>query len=1376
MHSKLQNRVTLAAAILALIDSCVIMPLVYAEHKRSIKPSIVLSVYLALSTLLDLAQGRSLFLQDNIGSTALAGLFVATLATKLTLLLLEELSKHTLLIAKLQDSAVESTSGPINRAIFWWINQLFFKGFRTLLGVGDLGSIDKKFSSNLLLSKLCYFWDKSNKSAKHSLLTSTLSAFKVAFIAPILPRLCLAGFSFAQPFLVNRVIDFVGQTSNDESSGIAGGLIGATALVYMGIAISRCLYNHLIYQLITILRGGLASLIFQKSMELSAAAADYGAAITLMSTDIEGIADGIKEMHEIWANVFELGVAVYLLQLYIGSACFIAVIPAVVCSIVTSYSTEGIGPARGKWNSGVEKRVSTTSSMLAQIKGLKMMGLTDYMSELIQNLRIAELECSKKFRMFIVRIILITNFGDQMTPAVVVLAAVLWTQTGPEGFTVSKAFTSLSIVNLVALPVSSLVGSYPTFVSSLACFNRIQLFLNSDQQKDERCNIFLPSELKTSSEFVSTAEVFSQPEYTFTNVETQKLPSKGLANLTSNAIIKLEHASFTIKDKTEPVLHDISISIERFSLTMIVGPVGSGKSSMLKAILGEIPISCGTVRVQQSRGSIAYCYQTAWLRNLSVRDNIVGQSEFDQDWFASVINACSLQQDIASFSKGDKTLVGSGGISLSGGQKQRVALARAIYSRDSIVLLDDIFSALDPATSRTVFDRVLGSDGLLRQSGTTVILTTHTVSFLPSSDYIIVLDKTGRIRQSGSLSHLQASDGYIKELALQAHPSPTTENEHQEQPEISTTDSEISSTSTEDDAWKRQLGDLSLYKFYLKSVGTLFAVGFVFLAIAYIFISRMPQIWLRIWTERGTKTDRGIYSGAYISFCLAAIIFSGLVVWWFFVVIIPKSATHLHWLLLDAVLKAPLWFFTTTDSGITLNRFSQDMTLFDQKLPIAFFETTLDSLDVVAGTALIASGAQYVGAVIPLCFVPLYFLQKIYLRTSRQMRHLDLEAKSPLYRHFTETLNGVVTIRAFGWRPSFLKENHRLLDDSQKPYYLLFCIQRWLAVVMDLFVAGIATVLVAFAVEFTHTTSRGAIGLAMINIIGFNTSLSRLINSWTNLETSLGAAARLRDFLRDTPKEDKDYSGDLPSQPKDWPSLGGIELDNVTAKYQLSSETVLRDASLSIKPGQKVGICGRTGSGKSSLLLTILRLLETPTGSLYIDGLDLSSIPVNTTRSRLTTLPQDPVKLPGTVRDNLDPFKSIKSDDDLVSALIKVNMCDVITTRGGLDVEFDTLSLSHGQQQLFCLARALLHKSKVVLMDEATSSVDQQTDEEVQKALKSEFANCTVLAIAHRLETIGNSDVVVVVDKGRIVEVGNPQKLREDPESLFKALWENRHR
>lgn len=264
--------------------------------------------------------------------------------------------------------------------------------------------------------------------------------------------------------------------------------------------------------------------------------------------------------------------------------------------------------------------------------------------------------------------------------------------------------------------------------------------------------------------------------------------------------------------------------------------------------------------------------------------------------------------------------------------------------------------------------------------------------------------------------------------------------------------------------------------------------------------------------------------------------------------IIPKSAKHLHWLLLDAVIKAPLWYFTTTDSGVVLNRFSQDMTLIDQALPMAFFTTAMDSLALIADAAIIASGAQYVAAVVPLCIVPMYFLQKFYLRTSRQLRHLDLESKSPLYTHFTETLNGVATIRAFGWQQGFQEDNLRFLDQSQKPYYLLFCIQRWLNVVMDLFVAGIAIVLVSFAVELTNTTSRGAIGLSMVTLIGFNDSLSRVISSWTNMETSLGAIARLRDFIRDTPQEDSGAQSSEP--PKPWPSTGAIQFNGLTSTYQ----------------------------------------------------------------------------------------------------------------------------------------------------------------------------------------------------------------------------------
>ncbi len=294
--------------------------------------------------------------------------------------------------------------------------------------------------------------------------------------------------------------------------------------------------------------------------------------------------------------------------------------------------------------------------------------------------------------------------------------------------------------------------------------------------------------------------------------------------------------------------------------------------------------------------------------------------------------------------------------------------------------------------------------------------------------------------------------------------------------------------------------------------------------------------------------DRGAYFSGYISFAIATVILSAVIVWFTMFLVIPKSAKYLHWLLLDAVVRAPLWYFTTTDSGTIPNRFSQDMTLIDQALPMAFFATAIDSLTLVANAAIIASGAQYVAAVIPLCIAAMYFLQKYYLRTSRQLRHLDLESKSPLYTHFTETLTGVATIRAFGWQQGFQEQNLRLLDQSQKPFYLLLCVQRWLTVVMDLFVTGIAIVLVSFAVEFTSTTSRGAIGLSMVTLIGFNNSLSSVISSGTNMETSLGAIARLRDFIRDTPRED--YVAQFLEPPESWPSTGAIQMNGLTATYQ----------------------------------------------------------------------------------------------------------------------------------------------------------------------------------------------------------------------------------
>ncbi|POR35874.1 ABC transporter, transmembrane domain, type 1 [Tolypocladium paradoxum] len=425
--------------------------------------------------------------------------------------------------------------------------------------------------------------------------------------------------------------------------------------------------------------------------------------------------------------------------------------------------------------------------------------------------------------------------------------------------------------------------------------------------------------------------------------------------------------------------------------------------------------------------------------------------------------------------------------------------------------------------------------------------------------------------------------------------------------------------------------------------------------------------------------------------------------------------------------------------------------------------------------AVIASGAKYVAAVIPFFAVALYFLQKYYLRTSRQIRLLDLESKSPLYTQFTETAAGIQHIRAFGWHEEFLAHSLELLDYSQKPYYYMYCVQRWLTLVLDLCVLCIAVTLVAIGLNFTNTTTQGAIGLALISVIGFSEGLSLLINSWTELETSLGAIARLRSFVDETPTEQDPRGEQARELPDNWPSHGKIELQGVSARYNASddaSRPVLDGISAVIQPGQKVGIVGRTGrltydfvnSGKSSLILTMLNLLHCYSGSVKIDGIDISQIASRQQlRSRITTLAQDPIELPGSVRSNLVPFASANpqtagaDEAAVIDALSRVGIWEHISSHGGLDADLAAMGLSHGQKQLLCLARAVLHNastgSRVVLVDEATSSVDGETDARMQAVMSEAFAGCTLVVVAHRLETIQDADVVLELDAGRLVQL-----------------------
>jgi ATP-binding cassette subfamily C (CFTR/MRP) protein 1 len=420
------------------------------------------------------------------------------------------------------------------------------------------------------------------------------------------------------------------------------------------------------------------------------------------------------------------------------------------------------------------------------------------------------------------------------------------------------------------------------------------------------------------------------------------------------------------------------------------------------------------------------------------------------------------------------------------------------------------------------------------------------------------------------------------------------------------------------------------------------------------------------------------------------------------------------------------------------------------------------------GAILMCLSAGYFAATMPAVILLVWVLQKYYLRTSRQMRLLDLEAKSPLYSHFIESLNGLVTLRAFGWAKNFQEHNLMLLDVSQKPYYLLFCIQRWLALILDLLVAALAVILMVLVVKLRSDISSGFVGLALLNVMSFNETLANIIKEWTNLETSFGAVARLMTFSATT--ESENLLGETRSVPDNWPDKGAIEFKNVSASYTPTSNHVIRTLSMIISPGEKIGICGRSGSGKSSLITSIFRMLELAPGSIVtIDGIDISTLPRQLVRERLNAIPQEPFFMKGSIRSNADPYQ-MHSDADIVRAIQKVRLWPLVLAKGGLDAPLDAEFFSHGQRQLFCLARALLRRSKVVVLDEVTSSVDKVSDELMQRVIREEFEGCTILAVAHRLDTILDFDRIALLSGGELVEMDEPGQLL-GRESAFKELY-----
>ncbi|KID73574.1 ABC transporter, transmembrane domain, type 1, partial [Metarhizium brunneum ARSEF 3297] len=1218
-----RTKTSIAEAVIGVVEAGAICALSWAEHYKSVRPSVLLNLYLLLSTLLDTAAARTYLTRP--GLAAIGGVSLASLAVKAALLALEESPKDPARRGK--TTADEAAAGVVSRGVFWWLNPLLLVGAKTLLAADHVGPIEDKFDSARLLRRLESVWDNDGRTGSWALMKCTFLAYKWQFLAGVLPRLLFTGFTFAQPFLINAVVDFVGAPAEQQTAQVAASLVGATVLVYVGIAVCSAAYRHMTYQLLTMYRGGLASLVFKKTLRLEASSVRDSAPVTLMSTDIESIVMSGDAIHDIWASFIEIPLAIYLLYRNVGVPSLFILIPAFCTSAAGALISPAMGPARVQWNKAIQERVGSVSTMLSQIKGVKMMGLTGLFYDSLQTLRIHELKLAVRFRWILVQLNWLAMASEDLTPVIVIVAAIFWTKAD-EGLTVAEAFTSLSIISIVETPLLNILISIVQLFGAIGCFSRLQAFLVMDERRDLR-EMAPPTASSTPStayrSSITLPPVDDAPKHAnpASNIALAALEARARPSLDPfMPAVAIESATFTVGENVT-VLADISMVFPRGTVSMIVGRVGCGKSSLLKAIAGELALARG--RLVADVSSMAYCDQTPWLQNCSIRENIAAQSPLDEAWLRAVIEACALDEDMSMLPARDLTIVGSGGVALSGGQKQRVALARAVYSRRSVLLLDDVFSGLDSTTSRAVFQRVLGRDGLVRRWNATVIMATNHVNFLPAADYITVLGDRATVRNQVRFDSVDPSEWGILESDTDSTATVSGSDEAALEPaKVSPEAAADLSPKTEADLG-RQTGDLDCYRIYVRSLGTVAMVTLLVGSVLHTAMVKMPQVWLKLWTQRGTGPTDYAYMAGYIGFALASTTFGALNMGYYSLVGVPKSAIRLHDMLLRCVVRAPLHFFASTDSGITLNRFSQDMTLIDNALPMAFLNVTTLSLRALAETGLIASGASSAAAAIPVCFLALYLIQKYYLRTSRQLRLLDLEAKSPLYTQFAETLAGLPTIRAFGWAPAFRADNHRRLDASQRPFYTMFCVQRWLQVVLDLFVAGVALVLVALALRAGGSSgSSAAVGLAMVNLIGFNQTLAEAVDQWTRLETSLGAVARLKWFAGNTPDEDgpaRHHRKHAPLPPA-WPDLGAIALRNLVAAYR-HSEPVLKGVSLTIRPGQKVGVCGRSGSGKSSLVLALARLLDIRGGSITIDAQDLALLPRDAVRRRLTALPQD---------------------------------------------------------------------------------------------------------------------------------------------------------
>ncbi|XP_032409131.1 canalicular multispecific organic anion transporter 1-like isoform X2 [Xiphophorus hellerii] len=1203
------------------------------------------------------------------------------------------------------------------------------------------------------------------------LVTTIYKTFKWLLIESAFFKLLQDLLAFVSPQLLKLMISF----TQDKSSYTWEGYLYAVLLLMVALLQSLVMQQYLrrCFVLGMKVRTALMAAVYKKALVMSndnRKESTVGETVNLMSADAQRFNDVTNFIHLLWSCPLQIMVSIVFLWMDLGPSTLAGVAVMLLMVPVNGLLANQAKKIQRENMKSKDKRLKIMNEILNGIKTLKLFAWEPSLQTQVEDIRGEELKVMRKFAY----LTSFSTFISNCAPTLVSLAtfAVFVSVSSDNILTAEKAFTSISLFNILRQPLSMLPMLIASIVQTTVSKKRLEKFLGGDD---------LESDI-----------VCHDPSFNFA--------------------VSICDGSFAWEKDSEPLLKSVSLGIKPGGLVAVVGAVGSGKSSLLSALLGEMHRTKGFINIQ---GSFAFIPQQAWIQNATLRDNILFGSPYEEQRFEDVLEACALGPDLKLLSAGDLTEIGEKGINLSGGQKQRVSLARAAYSQADIFLLDDPLSAVDSHVGKHLFDKVIGPNGLLKNK--TRVLVTHGVSFLPCVDEVVVL-VNGRVSEVGSYQSLRASKGAFSEFldtygTEQSNQTSSEDGCHDKEDFISDSEDNQSDVPLadavslmlrrENSIRQSQRGNRSSFRLrknsnlkspentkkgqrlieketmetgqvkfsvwfqYVQSMGWGYAFWALFIYIIQNVAFIGQNLWLSDWTNDAVEHYNQTYSpmkrdtrvGVFgaLGMTQGLFVFLGTL-------LLTNAAVNasrvLHSKLLNNVLRVPMVFFDTTPLGRVLNRFAKDIFTIDEVIPQMFSSWIMYLLGILGTIVFLClSTPLFIIVIIPLAAI-YFFVQRFYIPTSRQLRRLESVSRSPIYSHFGETMSGLSVIRAYNHQERFMKHNEVTIDENLKTIFLRIMSNRWLAIRLQ-FLGNLVVFFAAiFAVISRSSIDSGLVGLSISYALNVTLTLNLVVSITSQLETNIVAVERVSEYS-ELENEAPWVTQHRPSEK--WPEVGSLQFVDYKVRYRPELDLVLKGISCDISGTEKIGIVGRTGAGKSSLANCLFRIIEAAEGRILIDNLDISTIGLHDLRNRLTIIPQDPVLFSGTLRMNLDPFDKF-SDEELWRVLELSHLKDYVAgLKEGLKhgVAEGGENLSVGQRQLLCLARALLRKSQILILDEATAAVDLETDDLIQNTIRKEFSHCTVLTIAHRLHSIMDSSRVMVLDAGKIVEFDSPSNLME---------------